>query len=185
MNRPVTDLLPAIRERNRAAIAALTPVLYGELRRLASRAMARERSDHTLSPTALVNEMFVRIADQRTADALDRSRFLSLAARTMRRVLVDHARRRGADRRGNARGRLDVDGLEVAGAARGVDVLALDEALERLEALDARQARLVEIRFFGGRTFDEAAAALGVSVATAKRDWELARAWLHRELRDA
>ncbi len=185
MTQHASELLLAIRAGNREAIDALVPRLYGELRELAARAMSRERPDHTLSPTALVHEAFVRITGQRTANALDRSRFLSLAARTMRRVLVDHARRHASDRRGAGRTLLDVSGFPVAGSVRELDLLALDDALSRLETVDPRQARLVEMRFFGGQTFEEASAELGISVATAKRDWELCRAWLHRELHDA
>jgi RNA polymerase sigma factor (TIGR02999 family) len=169
------------------------PLVYAELRRLAHRQLRREAGGHTLNTTALVHEAYLRLADQREARWRDRAHFLALAATAMRRILVDHARRhRAAKRGGGARAvRLDeADALAgdafaaAALAAEGRDELlvALDEALARLAALDARQARVVECRFFGGLTEQETAAALDIGLRTAKRDWAKARGWLYREL---
>jgi len=168
----VTELLRAWSAGDPAALEALLPAVYDELRRLAQRAMRRERTGHTLQPTALVHEAYLRLVEQRRADWHNRAQFLGVAARLMRRILVDHAR--------VTLGGCDAPGVAIEESAP--DVLALHEALERLAALDAAQARLVELRYFGGLTIEEAAAALGVSPATLKREWVVARAWLRREL---
>ncbi|MEM7309478.1 MAG: ECF-type sigma factor [Planctomycetota bacterium] len=161
---------------------ALTPTIYRDLRAIAARVMAAERSSHTLSPTALVHEAYLRFSSQDSSATLPRAHYLSLAARMMRRVLIDHERRRRAARRDA--GREVLEGTQVALEQGDVDLLALEGALSKFEGVDPRAARLVELRFFGGLTFEEAAGELDVSVPTAKRDWSVARAWLQRALRD-
>jgi RNA polymerase sigma factor (TIGR02999 family) len=165
----------------------LLPLVYGELRRLAAAKLAREAPGQTLQPTALVHEAYLRLAhlapgDSPGANYANRSQFLAAAATAMRRILIDRARARKAEKRGGGHGRADIDPDHVATPERSDDLLALDEALTRLAAKDPRKARLVELRYFAGLTLDEAAAALGISPATADRDWAFARAWLHREL---
>ncbi|WP_396627160.1 sigma-70 family RNA polymerase sigma factor [Luteitalea sp.] len=166
-----------------AAAAALVPLVYDELRRVASAALRRERADHTLQPTALVHEAFLRLAGATEVPWRDRGHFVAIAARVMRQVLVDHARGRGALKRGHALVRIPLEGVDVAQMpGSDVDLVVLDQALERLAALDERQARIVELRFFGGLTVEETAALIGASARTVKRDWQMARAWLKREL---
>jgi RNA polymerase sigma factor (TIGR02999 family) len=159
--------------------------MYGELKAMAAAQLRQERSDHTLNPTALVHEAFLKLVDQRGNTWQNRSHFMAVAAQAMRRVLVDHARRRVARKRGRQHlVTLDPD-LASPGAGSSAEVLAVDEALDRLATVDARQAHLVELRYFVGLSIEETAEVLGVSPATVKRDWALARAWLHRELADA
>ncbi len=176
------------------AIARAMPLIYDELHVLAERAMRGERTDHTLSTTALVHEAYLRLVDQRDARWVARTQFLAVAARVMRRILVDHARARLAAKRtpGGARESLSESrvSLQSGGgapliASGGTDVLALHVALERLAVADPQAARIVELRFFGGMTVEEAAEAAGVSPATVKRDWVMAKAWLRRELGSA
>jgi RNA polymerase sigma factor (TIGR02999 family) len=170
--------LPEDREQ---AMHHLVPVVYEELRELARSHLRRERANHTLQPTALVNEAYLRVVDQHAADWRDRSHFFALAARLMRQILIDHARRRAAAKRGGDRRRVTL--ADVAHPERAdVDLLALDEALEAFAALDARKAKVVELRYFGGLTMEEVAEALGVSLRTAESDWFLARAWLRTRL---
>jgi len=181
----VSRLLARLRDGDEQALGALLPVVYDELRRLAARELRRERRDHTLQPTALVHEAFLRLLGERAVDFEGRSHFFALAARAMRRVLIDHARRALAGRRPPRAARVELTpGVEPAGAdlTDPAEILALDAALERLAALDPRQASVVELRFFGGLSAPEAAAALGVSEATVAREWRAARAWLKREL---
>ena len=182
----VTGLLVAWSEGDSAALDALLPVVYAELRRQARRALRREEPGHTLQPTALVHEAYLKLVDQRPSRWQGRSQFYGVAARCMRQVLVDAARTRHAAKRGGGARPItlsDVDELVVAPAeAAGDDVLALDEALTRLAALDPEQARLVELRYFAGLTLDDTAATLGVSPATVSREWTVARRWLRREL---
>jgi len=180
----VTGLLLAWGRGDQSAADRLVPAVYEELRRQAERAMRREGSEHTLQATALVHESYLRLVDQRRVEWRNRAHFFAIAATVMRRILVDHARARLTAKRGGG-----LVPITLAGAAHGgaqetddVDLLALHEALERLAALDADQARLVELRYFGGLTIEETAEALGVSPATVKREWALARAWLRREL---
>jgi RNA polymerase sigma factor (TIGR02999 family) len=159
------------------------PLVYTELRKLAASYLRVERPDHTLQPTALVHEAYLRLVDQRSVNWQNRAHFFGIAAQMMRRILVDHARRRQAAKRDGATYRLYTS--EEEATARDPELLALDEALSGLEALDARQARIVELRFFGGLTVEETAEVAGVSPATVKREWRTARAWLAREIRPA
>ena len=164
------------------AAERLAELLYGELRALARREMAAERADHTLQPTALVHEAYLRLVGADGASFENRAHFYGAAARAIRRVLVDHARARGRLKRGSGERRLDLSELEIAAPERDADVLALEEALVRLAELDADKARLVELRFFAGMTLEEAAHALGVSPSTVVREWRMARAWLQNAL---
>jgi len=160
----------------------LTPLVYHELHDLAAAAMQRERGAHTLQPTALVNEAFIRLIDQSRAEFNSRTHFYGAAANVMRRVLVDYARARHADKRGGGRAPQPLDEALIAFEQRSTDLLALDAALTQLAALDPEQARIVELRFFGGLTVDETAALLGVSTSSIERAWRMARAWLLREV---
>lgn len=167
---------------NRNALEQLLPAVYAELRAIASRQLRRERVDHTLQPTALVHEAYLRLADQRRVDWQDRGHFFGVAAQIMRRILVDHARRVGAGKRGHGTPTFSLEEAHGVTAPDEMSVLALDLALARLEALDADLARIVELRAFGGLTIDEAADVLDVSPSTVQREWRAARAWLKREL---
>ena len=173
-------------DRGGDAAERLFPIVYEELRTLAEAQLRRERSGHTLQPTALVHEAFLKLVGQRDARYESHSHFLAIAAMAMRRVLVHHAEKRASAKRGGGLARRSVDtGPEIAQPESGdaVDLLALDEALVRLAALDERKAKVVELRFFAGLSVAESAAALGASSATVKRDWEFARVWLLRELK--
>ena len=163
-------------------LSELVPLVYDELRRLARGYLGRERPGQTLQPTALVNEAYLRLARDKQQDWRTRARFVGIAATSMRQILIERARARDAQKRGGGRARATLEEGMLAGDVRTVDVLAVDEALVRLAGIDARQARLVELRFFGGLTVRECAEVLGVSPATVKRDWTLARAWLQREI---
>ncbi len=180
-NGDVTELLLAWSHGEESARSRLIDVLYGELRRVAQRHLRRERDDHSLSPTALVHETYLKLVDQNRVKWQNRAHFFSVAAHLMRRILVDHARSRTAAKRGHDR-TIVLDVVEVATSPISVDLVALDAALDKLSAVDPRQSRLVELRFFAGLTVEETAAALGVAPITVKRDWALARAWLFREL---
>ena len=164
------------------AMADLMPLVYDELRRIAGRYMRRERPGQTIQATALVHEAYLRLLKDRAKDWRTRAHFVGIAANAMRQILVERARARGAAKRGGGREKVTIDEGAIAGPSQPIDVEVLDEALERLAALDARQARIVELRFFGGLTVEEAADVLGISPATLKRDWTVARAWLKREL---
>ena len=170
---------------NEKAVAELMPLVYDELRRLAAGYLRRERPGQTLQATALVNEAFVRLSQERGNEFANRTHFLAIAALSMRQILVQRARARHAEKRGGGAERITFDEA-VAGAdappGDGIEILALDDALTRLAALDAQQARIVEMRYFGGLTIEETAEALEISPATVKRQWTLARAWLRREL---
>ena len=181
----ITDLLLAWRSGEETADGRLVEVVYDELRRLARRQLARERPNHSLSPTALVNEAYLKLVDQRRVRWQNRAHFFAVAGQLMRRVLVDHARARATAKRGGA-STIALEGVDVEAPAPDVDILALDAALEKLGRVDARKKRLVELRYFAGLTIEEVAALLDVAPITVKRDWALARAWLFRELgRDA
>jgi len=179
----LTELLRAWGAGDAGAGEALVPLVYAELRRQARLALRREGEGHTLQPTALVHEAWLRLDRQHDARWESRTQFLAIAAQVMRRVLVDHARTRRALKRGAGATQVTLGDAERAVAASGeVDVLALDDALARLAVLDPRKARLVELRYFAGLSIPEAAAALGVSAATVGREWAVARMWLRREL---
>lgn len=182
----VTAALVAWGRGESGAADRLLELVYPELHRIAARQMRRERGGHTLQPTALVHEAYLKLVDQTRVDWRNRAHFLGVASQAMRRLLVDHARGRARDKRGGGATLVEVESLEAENASaaqpRGIDLLALDQALERLAALDAGQARLVELRFFGGLTIEEAARALGTSTASAGRDFRSARAFLAREL---
>jgi RNA polymerase sigma factor (TIGR02999 family) len=181
----VTRLLHGWSLGDRAAGEALIAAVYGELHRQAERAMGREAPEHTLQATALVSEAYLRLIDQRRVQWQSRAHFFGVAAQLMRRILVDHARGRLAAKRGGGLRQLtlgDVDAAHESPNDSGVDVLVLHEALERLSALDPGQARIVELRYFGGMTIEDTAEALDLSPATVKREWSVARAWLRREL---
>lgn len=180
----VTRLLASMSTGDDQARVALFDALYAELRRLASSAMRSERGDHTLQPTALVHEAYVRLVGS-AGPFENRSHFLAVAATAMRRVLIDHARARRTEKRGGQQHRIgveDVDALAHHASGAQVDILAVDSALTRLHALDPRQGQIVELRFFGGLSVEEAAAVVGVSERTVKREWQIARAWLRREI---
>jgi RNA polymerase sigma factor (TIGR02999 family) len=198
MQQPVTQLLAQWRDGDERAFAELSALMYDELRQLAQRHLRRERSDHTIQKTALVNEAFVRLVGQQSVDWQSRAHFIGLASKLMRRVLVDYARARLADKRGGGAGVLSLDEMAAPEADEAPDttptalqhldahtqeeVSAIDQALQRLEQIDARQAQIVEMRYFGGLTVEQTAEAIGISAATVKREWTLARAWLRREL---
>ena len=185
----VTGLLVAWGKGDDAAGEKLLQAVYAELHQQAARAMRRENDDHTLQATALVHEVYLRLVDQQRIQWQNRAQFFGIAAQTMRRVLVDHARAQHAEKRGGDLRQVTLVGEAIADAnpdnVNGVDVLALHEALETLAAMDPKQARLVELRYFGGLTIEETAETLGVSPATVKREWAVARAWLRRELSNA
>jgi RNA polymerase sigma factor (TIGR02999 family) len=179
----VTELLVRFREGDRQAEAQLIPLIYDELRRLASAYLYRERGDHTLQPTALVHEAFLRMARGDQPQWQSRSHFFGVAARLMRQILVDHARKHQSLKRGGAGERSPLeDDLLVYSTQKSAELLALDEALERLAHQDERQSRIVEMKFFAGLDIDDIAKVLEVSPRTVKRDWTMARAWLHQEM---
>ena len=165
-----------------AAMDHLVPAVYDELRGLAGRYLQNERNDHTLQPTALVHEAYLKLVDQTRADLQGRTHFFALAAGAMRRILVDHARKHRAQKRGGDQHRITLDEGLVADSRRQEDVLALEEALVKLAQLDPRQARMVEQRFFGGLSVAETAIVLGMSKRSAEREWTMIRSWLRREL---
>ena len=178
----ITMLLDDWGRGNHHALDELLPLVYAELRRIAQRQLRRERAGHSLQPTALVHEAYLRLVDQKRVDWRNRAHFFGVSAQIMRRILVDHARRHGASKRGGGDQCVSLDrGLE-APARDEISVLALDRALERLEGLDRGLAQIVELRAFGGLTIEEAAHVLKVSASTAKREWRTAKAWLTREL---
>ena len=198
MQQPVTQLLAQWRDGDERAFAQLSALMYEELRQLAQRHLRRERSNHTIQKTALVNEAFVRLVGQQAVDWQSRAHFIGLASKLMRRVLVDYARARLADKRGGGAGLLSLDEMTTPEADEAPDttptalqhldvhtqeeVSAIDQALVRLEQIDERQAQIVEMRYFGGLTVEQTAEAMDISEATVKREWTLARAWLRREL---
>lgn len=178
----VTRLLAAWSEGDASALEELIPLVYDELHRLAQMHLARERAGHTLQPTAVVHEAYLKLVDQKRVSWRNRGHFFAVAAQAMRRLLVDHARRRDAGKRGGAVTLVPLEAADPAVAPRETDVLALDRALEKLATLDARQAKVVELRYFGGLTLDETAEVLGSSASTVGRAFRLAKAWLYREL---
>ena len=181
----ITALLDEWGRGETAALERLIPLVYPELRRVAVRQLRRERADHTLQPTALVHEAYLKLVGQRRVVWQNRVQFYAIAARQMRRILVDYARAVAADKRGGVGARrISIDAAEEIPVARTPDVVGLDDALERLAAIDADQARIVELRFFGGLSVEETAHVVGRSPRTVKREWRLARAWLFDALKD-
>ena len=179
----ITQLLIDWGKGDQAALETLMPLVYSELRRLASNYLRRERAEHTLQPTALVNEAYLKLVDQRNARWQNRAHFFGIAAQLMRRILVDHARQRQAVKRGGAdQQRLSITSAEAVVEQPEIDLLALNEALDELAQMDPQQSRIVELKFFGGLSIEETAEVLGISHATVERDWKLARAWLRRQL---
>lgn len=178
----ITQLLVKWGEGNQQALDELMPLVYDELHRLARSYLRQERRDHTLQPTALVHEAYLRLIDQTRATFHSRAHFFGIAAQMMRRILVDHARLHQAAKRGDGECKLSLDQVEQVTGQQAVDLLALDEALSRLAAFSPQQSRIVELRYFGGLTIEETTAVLGISHATVEREWSVARAWLRREL---
>lgn len=178
----VTRLLGQWRRGDQGALDSLLPLVYAELRSMARKYLARERRDHTLQPTAVVHEVFLRLVDERRVDWKDRAHFFAVAARSMRRILVDHARARATEKRGGGLTLVPIEAANGGTTAKSVDLIDLDDALSLLDKLDKPRANVVEMRFFSGLTIDETAEALGASPSTVKRDWSVARAWLYREL---
>jgi RNA polymerase sigma-70 factor (ECF subfamily) len=181
----VTQWLAHCKDGDKQALESLLPLVYDELHRQAVRAFRRERAGHTLQPTALVNEVYLKLVDQHKTDWQNRAQFFGVAAQMMRRILVSHARARRADKRGGGDARITLQEGVVAAPQRELNLLAVDEALTKLEAIDPEKSRMVELRFFSGLSVEETAAVLGVSPRTVDRQWQTAKAWLHRELRAA
>ena len=180
---PITQLLRRRAAGDPAADAALAPLVYEALHALAERQMRGERAGHSLTPTALIHEAWLRLAGEQALEAADRAQFYALAARRMRQVLIDHARRRDADKRGGGAGALSLAALaDAATPVDGIDALALEQALQQLESMDERKARVVELRYFAGLEMGEIAELRGVSRMTAHRDWEVARSFLRVQL---
>ena len=170
---------------DQSALDRLMPLVYAELRRVAQNQLRLESPGHTLQPTALVHETYLRLVDQQRIQWRNRAQFFAVAAQLIRRILVDHARHRNAAKRGGMATRLQLDSSIASGAGDIVDAIALDRALKGLEALDPQQARVIELRFYGGLSIEETASALGISPATVNRDWVTAKAWLYRRLQDS
>jgi len=181
----VTQLLSRWSAGDRAALDSLVPAVYRELRRMAARYLRHERSHHTLQPTALVNEAFLKLVGQRDVRWQNRAHFFGVAAQLIRRVLVDYARERAAAKRGGGVERLPLEDALAIGASNQIDIIAVDDALNRLATVDPDQVRLVELRFFGGLTIEETAEVLGWSSGSVKREWTVARAWLQHEISGA
>lgn len=180
----VTELLVKARAGDDAALAHVFPLIYEELHRLAQQQLKREPDGHTLSPTALVHEAYMRLIDYSRMEWNGKAHFMAVASTAMRRILVDHARSHRSAKRGGALRRVPIESVELGADDRAELLIAVDEALGRLKEIDARQAQVVECRFFGGMTEEETAEALGIGLRTAKRDWAKAKAWLHREIAD-
>lgn len=178
----LTELLVASGDGDKAALDELMPVVYDELRRLAQKYLSRERSDHTLQTTALVHEAYLRLIDQKSVDWQNRAQFFGIAAQMMRRILINHANERLAQKREGSSTKICLDDALSFFERRELDLFALNEALDELAALDPQQAQIVEMRFFGGLTTEEIADVLSVSPATTKRDWDSAKLWLRRQL---
>lgn len=182
MAENITQMLVRWSAGDNTALDQLLPLVYDELRRLARSYLRRHAQPHSLQPTALVHEAYLRLVNQQQMNWQNRTQFFGLAAKIMRDLLVDHARRQQADKRGGGHYSVSLSEADRSGQQQDFNLLALDEALQRLAALNERHSRIVELRFFAGLTIEETAAALGVAHATVERDWSLARAWLHREL---
>jgi RNA polymerase sigma factor (TIGR02999 family) len=178
----ITQLLADASNGDQAALDALLPVVYNELRKLADHYLQQERPDHTLQATALVHEAYLRLVDQTNISWQNRAHFFSVAAQVMRHILVDHARAHKAEKRGGGEPEISLDAAISFFAERDVNLVALDEALNELTKLDAQQGRIVELRFFGGLTIEETAEVLKITPGTVRYDWRMAKAWLHRAL---
>jgi RNA polymerase sigma factor (TIGR02999 family) len=181
----VTQLLIDWREGNAAALTDLTPLVYEDLRRLAHHYMSGQRPDHTLQATALVNEAYLRMADQTNPSWQNRAHFFAIAARAMRHILVDYARRYRAQKRGGGAVKVELEEAALVSAAQATEIVDLHDALENLAALDSRKAEVVELKYFGGLNYDEIAEVLKISPITVRRDWEFARTWLYTRLQSA
>ena len=181
----VTRLLVRLTDGDRGVLDELLPLIYGELRRLAAGYLRRERVGHTLQPTALVHEAYLRLVDQTQVRWQNRAHFLGVAAQMMRRILVDHARAHEAGKRGGEFQKLSLDeNIDASGEGRDINLVALDDALERLAEIDPQKSKIVELRFFGGLSVEETAEVLGVSAPTVKRQWRMAKAWLYGQLQN-
>ncbi len=178
----VTQLLGEWSNGDRNALEKLTPLVYGDLRRIARKHLSAERVGHTLQCTALVNEAYMKLVDQRNRQWQNRAHFFAVSAQLIRRILVDYARAHKADKRGGQAAKVSIEDVAVAAAEREVDLVALDDALQLLAEMDAQQARIVELRYFAGLTIEETAEVMHISPATVKRDWVVAKAWLRREI---
>ena len=178
----VTQLLIGWSKGDKEALDALVPLVYDELRRQAARYLRRERVGHTLQTTALIHEAYMRLIDQKNVHWQNRAHFFGIAAQLMRRILVDHARTKTRAKRGGSNLRVSLTKANIFAKVKDLDIVALDEALDRLTEIDEQQSRIVELRFFSGLTVEETAEVLGISTATVKRDWSMAKAWLHREI---
>jgi RNA polymerase sigma factor (TIGR02999 family) len=183
-SQEVTLLLSALTRGDDGAASKLIPVVYDELRRLAGSYMRRERVDHTLQATALVHEAYLKLIEQRSVNWQSRAHFFGIAAQLMRRILIDHARGHSRQKRGGEQKKVSLDGAFVFSGQQADELLAVDDSLNQLAKIDARQAKVVELRFFGGLSVEEAAEVLGVSPKTVKRDWSVAKAWLYADLRE-
>lgn len=181
----LTQLLRATASGDRSQLDALMSAIYQDLHRLARKHMKVERDDHTLQPTALVHEAYMRLINQHSTDWKDRVHFFAIASRIIRRILVDHARERGAAKRGGDVRRIPLDGINPVAEVAGVDLLALDEALHELGEIDSQQAKIVELRYFSGLTVEEVAELLGIGKRTVDREWQCAKAWLFCRLSDS
>ena len=183
-SRAITAMLREWEGGNREALEELMPLVYNELHQQAARYLKRERVDHTLQPTALINDAFLKLVGQRNANWESRNHFFAIASQAMRRILIDHARARHQEKRGGPDVTVALDDVEFVsgGKEQNVDLLSLDQALDRLAHIDEQQVRIVELRYFGGLSLEETASALGISRATVVRDWSVAKTWLRREL---
>ena len=179
----VTELLVQWNHGDNAALAELTPLVYEELRRIAHHHLSRQRPDHTLQTTALVNEAYLRLADQTSPQWQNRAHFFAVAARAMRQILVSYARNQQAQKRGSGALKVELDEAALISPEQSKDIVELHEALEQLSALDSRKAQIVELKYFGGLNYDEIAEVLKISRITVRRDWEFAKVWLYTELR--
>ncbi|MGA2860118.1 MAG: sigma-70 family RNA polymerase sigma factor [Candidatus Sulfotelmatobacter sp.] len=185
LSKQVSELLASWNNGDAKAREALMPLVYDELRKLAASHLRRERNDHTLQPTALVHEVYLRLAEQKNVQWQDKSHFFGVTANLMRRILVDHARAHLADKRGSGLPKVSLNEAIAMSRERPAELLALDESLTQLAATDPQQSRIVELRVFAGLTIEQTAEVLGISPATVKRDWNLAKAWLLREIEKA
>ena len=181
-NHDVTGILHEWRTGDKSAAERLFPLVYDELKRQAQRYLSRERSDHTLQPTALVHEAYLKMIDQTVLSAENRTHFFGIASRVMRQILVDHARSHNAEKRGGAAQRFSIEDFDILPEQSAADILQLEEALQKLEAIDERKASVVDMRFFGGLKEFEIAEVLGITEKTVRRDWQFAKLWLFREL---